>query len=380
MTDIQSWSPTASQNTDPAPDGFPEDIPLRDVDDSAREVMAAVRRQWNDAQWFDYGDGGKAGTYAFVSANQFKVVSSPAADLTGEYHVGRRVKVTAPTPGTIFGTITESSFLSPDTTVTIALDSGSLVNEALTVFLSVQRADDQGTPGTVVVDNGTAAAPSIRFRGDADSGLFLKSVGEIGLSVGGVEQVSFKDDGTLTGPKLGGWELLRSKTASNQAEVVFDEGDIGTTYRHYCFALRGVYPVLADSSLRLQVSTDGGSSYIASAYKFNHIRLASDNTGDVYVPIKSNGTGLYLFTSAVDDNPKRGVTGFVFMDQVDIASSRPTLRTHIDCEDSNAEFNSVIGGGIANTFDVVNAVRFFFGETATNVSGGKIDLYGLRNG
>ena len=44
MTDIQSWSPMASQNNGAAPNGFSEVIPLRDVDASAGEVMAAVRR------------------------------------------------------------------------------------------------------------------------------------------------------------------------------------------------------------------------------------------------------------------------------------------------------------------------------------------------
>ena len=142
MTDIQSWSPTASQNTDPAPDGFPENIPLRDVDDSAREVMAAVRRQWNDAEWFNYGDGDKTPSYAFVSASMVKVVGGSGA--IAEYHTGRRVKYVG--AATIFGTIVSSAVNGPDLDVTVEWDSGSAVNESFTLCLSILKADNSSLP------------------------------------------------------------------------------------------------------------------------------------------------------------------------------------------------------------------------------------------
>lgn len=48
MSDIDQWSDTAGGNNAPAPDGFPEGMPPSAVNDSTREVMAAIKR-WYDA-------------------------------------------------------------------------------------------------------------------------------------------------------------------------------------------------------------------------------------------------------------------------------------------------------------------------------------------
>ena len=107
--------------------------------------MADHRAQWNDAQWFEYGDGDGAATVSYVAATQFKV---EGVDVTAVYHVGRRVKIVASTPGTIYGTINTVSF-STDTTVTVSFDSGSLSNEALTVSLGIMSQDNHAVPAHV---------------------------------------------------------------------------------------------------------------------------------------------------------------------------------------------------------------------------------------
>ena len=67
--------------------------------------------------------GMQAFTAAYVSATSFTIAG---ADVTSIYHAGRRIKLTATTPGTIYGTIASSSF-STDTTVNVTWDSGSLI-------------------------------------------------------------------------------------------------------------------------------------------------------------------------------------------------------------------------------------------------------------
>ena len=44
MSDVSQWSNLASNNTSAAPDGFPEGQTAGSLNDSSREVMAAVRR------------------------------------------------------------------------------------------------------------------------------------------------------------------------------------------------------------------------------------------------------------------------------------------------------------------------------------------------
>lgn len=142
MTDIKSWSITASQNGNPVPDGFPEQMAPSGVNDSAREVMAAVRRQWNDAEWFDYGSGDKSPLYSFVSSTVVKVVGGAGA--VSEYQAGRRVKYVG--AATIYGTILSSATNAADLDVTVSWDSGNAVDESFVLFLHILRSNNSGLP------------------------------------------------------------------------------------------------------------------------------------------------------------------------------------------------------------------------------------------
>lgn len=55
MSDISSWTTSAGSNNAAAPDGFPEGMAPSGVNDSAREVMAAIRRGFEDLPWFNWG-------------------------------------------------------------------------------------------------------------------------------------------------------------------------------------------------------------------------------------------------------------------------------------------------------------------------------------
>jgi hypothetical protein len=129
--------------------------------------MAAVRTQWNDAAWFLYGDGDGAATIAFATATTFTVAST---DVTAVYHTGRRIRAVGSTTGTIYGTITGSTF-STNTTVTVLWDSGELKNETLTISLSIIPAAQNALPGQVgrnLIHNG---AMTVAQRGTSFPGL-----------------------------------------------------------------------------------------------------------------------------------------------------------------------------------------------------------------
>ena len=142
---IEAWSTTPASNNSAPPAGAPEGMAPSTVNNVIRQQMADHRAQWNDAQWFEYGDSDGAATVTYVAATQFKV---EGVDVTAVYHVGRRVKIVASTPGTIYGTINTVSF-STDTTVTVGFDSGSLSNEALTVSLGIMSQDNHAVPAHV---------------------------------------------------------------------------------------------------------------------------------------------------------------------------------------------------------------------------------------
>lgn len=123
---IKNWSTTAADNDSAAPNGFPENMAPSGLNDSARQVMADVRSWYEDAEWRDFGD-----TATYVSGTSFTVPT----DLTARYVANRRIRAVGSSTGTIYGTISSSSYSAPDTTVNVTWDSLGLVSETLAISL-----------------------------------------------------------------------------------------------------------------------------------------------------------------------------------------------------------------------------------------------------
>jgi hypothetical protein len=136
------------------------------INNAFRDIMADIRQHYNTAEWIEYGDG--AGTYTptYVSGTSFTI---DGVNVAAIYHVGRRVKVTASTPGTIYGSITAVAF-STNTTVTVSWDSGSLSNEAITsVYISALAETNSSIPIGVIeaVNLADSAVTTAKINADA---------------------------------------------------------------------------------------------------------------------------------------------------------------------------------------------------------------------
>ena len=124
-TGIKSWSSTAADNDDAdANINWLENQAPSTVNNSARAMMAAIRDQYVQTEWRDWGH-----TVTQASATTFTI----GADVTSIYTAGRAIKCVD--SSTLYGTVTSSSFSSPDTTVTVSLDSGSLSGSLSSVEL-----------------------------------------------------------------------------------------------------------------------------------------------------------------------------------------------------------------------------------------------------
>ena len=173
-TTAGSNSATASNSVSVAEGMLPSNI-----NNAFRDLMADIRQFYNSAEWIEYGDG--AGTYtpAYASSTSFTIAG---ANVTSIYHVGRRVKVVASTPGTIYGSITATSF-STNTTVTVAWDSGSLSNESITsVHIGAISASNTSLPETTAItgDYTLDVSGDIIFDADGDN-VTLKAAGTTAL-------------------------------------------------------------------------------------------------------------------------------------------------------------------------------------------------------
>ena len=147
MAGIKDYSTTQANNTSLNGISTAEGMLPSNLNNAIRALMKNTRDWYNDSQWVEYGDGSGAYTATYASATSFTIAG---VDVTSFYHADRRIKVIAPTPGTIYGTISSSSF-STNTTVNVTWDSGNLSNEAITnVFVGALSKTNTSIPGGVI--------------------------------------------------------------------------------------------------------------------------------------------------------------------------------------------------------------------------------------
>ena len=149
-TNIKDYSTTQASNTTLNTINVAEGMLPSNLNNAIRALMKNTRDWFNDSQWVQYGDGNASVTYAYVSSTSFTIAG---IDVTSVYHAGRRIKLTAPTPSTIYGTISSSSF-STNTTVNVTWDSGSLSSEAITyVYLGALSKTNTSLPTGISAAN-----------------------------------------------------------------------------------------------------------------------------------------------------------------------------------------------------------------------------------
>jgi hypothetical protein len=169
MAGIKDYSTTQADNTSLNGISTAEGMLPSNLNNAIRALMKNTRDWYNDSQWVEYGDGSGAFTAAYASATSFTIAS---VDVTAIYHAGRRIKLTAATPGTIYGTVSSTSF-STNTTVNVTWDSGSLSSEAITnVYIGALSKTNNSIPtgiiSTAILADGSVT--TVKIAADAVDG------------------------------------------------------------------------------------------------------------------------------------------------------------------------------------------------------------------
>jgi len=168
-TNIKDYSTTQANNTSLNGISTAEGMLPSNLNNAIRALMKNTRDWANDSQWFEYGDGDASYTAAYASGTSFTINGS---DVTSVYHAGRRIKLTASTPGTIFGTIASSSF-STNTTVNVTWDSGSLSNETISnVYIGALSKTNSSIPTEIIgtTNIASSAVTTAKIAADAVDG------------------------------------------------------------------------------------------------------------------------------------------------------------------------------------------------------------------
>ncbi len=132
---IENYSKTPASNNAAPPDGWPEGMAVRDVNDSARQNMADLAAYRDDAEWYICKKDPATDeplTYTRTGAAQFTISNATTpTDHTARFHAGRRVRVVHG-GGTSYATIASSSYSSPTTTVNLTIDGGGSMSGSIT--------------------------------------------------------------------------------------------------------------------------------------------------------------------------------------------------------------------------------------------------------
>lgn len=129
MAEINKWSQSASGNTQNSPDGWKEGMTRTQVNDTARETHASIRRWYDDAEFVQLHDSPLgANTVTRESTSSVRVAATPNAPAIAQYPVGCRVRI-----GHVSGTLLEANVTArvlAGSDLIVTIDSTSIAADA----------------------------------------------------------------------------------------------------------------------------------------------------------------------------------------------------------------------------------------------------------
>ena len=137
MSDIRDWSTIAENNSKTPPDGWPENMAPSDVNNTARENMAAAKRAYLQSPYMSPG-----GTVVYVNETTVTIADDDLnTDYSQFYTAQRRIKVLSPT-GNVSGLVSSATYASGVTTVVLQMDGGAAIPTDLTdIMLGIEYND-----------------------------------------------------------------------------------------------------------------------------------------------------------------------------------------------------------------------------------------------
>lgn len=185
MSSVESWSSTAAGNSSASPDGFPEGMAPSGLNNSAREVMAAVKTLVLQFPWLKLGTGL---TLVRDSNTQFHFTG---VDVTSIYTVGRRLREVGAT--TVYGVVATSTFSGGNTNVTVTNDASAAIPTSLT-SVDVAVTDSNSSPAASLSALRTVYVPASAMTPGVTSG--CAALAQTQTTVGRPEILSLDFDGT----------------------------------------------------------------------------------------------------------------------------------------------------------------------------------------
>ena len=353
---IGKYDTTAANNTTTGTNtvSVAEGMLPSNINNAFRSVMADIRQWFNDGQWIEYGDGAGTYTATYASATSFTI---DGVDVTSIYHANRRIKLVAQTPGTIYGTISRTSF-STNTTVNVTWDSGSLSNEAITnVYIGILSKTNTSIPegivATATLADGSVTTAKLAADAVTNAKIADDSIDSEHYVDGSIDTAHIADsqittakinDSAVTSAKIADGAIVNADVNASAAidATKIHDGTISNTEFGY---LNGV-----TSAIQTQIDTKLTASNNLS--DLGNVSTARTNLGvaigsDVQA-YDADLAALAGVTSAADKVPY-----FTGSGTADVATFTAAGRALVDDADASAQ-RTTLGLGTISTQDANN--------------------------
>lgn len=173
---------------------------------------------------------------------------------------------------------------------------------------------------------------------------------------------------TTSGGTVGGLVLIASKTATAQASVTFTSG---FNYNNYLLTFNDFVPANNSDNLNIQISIDGGATYIAANYAVNTLFMTTTWAGG------SAFTTAFTPIFNVDNNLSSA--GSVFFYDFSTATAGTNIQAISQSNGPNSGgklMYQMSGWQTTAAGHVVNALKIFC-NSGGNITSGTFNLYGI---
>ncbi len=169
--------------------------------------------------------------------------------------------------------------------------------------------------------------------------------------------------------KAGNMVLIQTQTASSSTALNFTTG-ITSTYNTYLIVFSNVVPATSTDFLKFLVSTNGGSSYLATGYlSGENVYSFNSATGT-----NANGTTSVFMSGSLSTTAGFGTSGIIWC--YDLTNgSQPMFSGQSAYRSSTGGTLTLANLVATNTSTTINALQFVM--STGNISTGTISIYGI---